>query len=307
MALTRRAGRSTRILVVSLVMASLVIITLDYRQGPSGIFESLGRGTSSIVSPMQAAVARVFRPVGAFFQGLGHVGSLQSENRRLKGEVERFKTETGSIANIERQFLELQRLLNIRSRLNLRRTIGANVVAASISNFEWSITLDQGSRDGVAVNQPVVSADGLVGHVTEVFAGTCFVQLIIDPRSAVGGRLAATGETGLVVGQRNRDLQMELVAPDAEVTPGEEVVTSGYQGGLYPPGVPIGVVSHLYTDPASLTKVIQVRPEVDFSSLEFVLVVVGTSSVTPGPSPGATSSSTVTPGPSGSPGGSPSG
>jgi rod shape-determining protein MreC len=135
------------------------------------------------------------------------------------------------------------------------------------------------------VDQTVVTADGLVGHVTEVFSGTCIIQLIIDPRSAVGGRLATTGETGLVVGERNMDMQMELVPPDAEVPAGEQVVTSGYQGGLYPPGIPIGQVSHVYTDPASLTKVIQVRPSVDFSSLEFVLIVVGATRGVPFESP----------------------
>ena len=99
------------------------------------------------------------------------------------------------------------------------------------------------------------------------------VQLIIDPRSGVAARLATTGETGLLVGERNQDLQMQLVSPVADVPAGEPVVTSGYQGGLYPPGIPVGVVSHVYKDPASLQQVIQVRPAVDFSSLEFVLVI----------------------------------
>lgn len=309
MALTRRAGRSTRLLVISLVIASLVIITLDYRQGHDGIFEAMGRGTSSIVSPMQAAVARAFRPIGAFLQGLGHIGSLESENRNLKAEVERLKAESGSFANLERQYETLQALLNVKARLNLTKAVGGNVVAANISNFEWTITVDRGSNDGVAVDQPVVTADGLVGHVTEVHSTTCVVQLIIDPRSAVGGRLAATGETGLVVGERNLDLRMELVAPDAEVPAGEQIVTSGYQGGLFPPGIPIGEVSHVFTDRTSLTKVIEVRPSVDFAALEFVLVVTGTSAgvpfVTPSPPrhPGPTPSGSGQGSPS--PGGSP--
>jgi len=289
MAITRRAGRSTRLLVITLVMASLVIITIDYKQGNGGVFDAMGRATASIVSPMQSAVSRIFRPIGSFFQGLGHVGSLESENRRLKTEVQRLKAQYGSFQDVERQRQELLATLDTKLRLNLTKTVGANVIGSSISNFEWNITLDRGSHDGVALNQPVVTADGLVGHVLEVFATTCTVQLIIDPRSAVGGRLAGTGETGLVVGERNKDLQMEFVPPEADVPPGEEVVTSGYQGGLYPPGLPIGVVSHEYTDPASLTKVIRVSPAVDFASLEFVLIVTGATPgvpyVAPSPSP----------------------
>jgi rod shape-determining protein MreC len=305
MAVTRRAGRSTRLLVVSLVMASLVIITVDYRQGDKGVFESMGRATASIVAPMQAAVSRIFRPIGSFFTGLGHIGSLESENRKLRDEVERLKAESGSFQDIERQREVLLAELNTKLRLNLTQTVGANVIASSISNFEWTITLDRGRNDGVAPLQPVVTADGLVGHVLEVYPTTSTVQLIIDPRSAVGGRLAATGETGLVVGERNMDLQMQLVPPEADVPPGEQVVTSGYQGGLYPPGLPIGAVSHVYTDPTSLTKVIRVRPAVDFASLEFVLVVTGASagvpyvapspSPSPQPAPSASGSPTSTP------------
>jgi rod shape-determining protein MreC len=100
------------------------------------------------------------------------------------------------------------------------------------------------------------------------------VQLIIDPDSAVAGRLSSSGETGLVIGQRNHPLTMDLVDPDANVAANEQVVTAGYQSGLYPPGIPIGFVSHIYTRPGSLTKTIELTPAVDFSALEVVLVVV---------------------------------
>src|SRR6478735_988515 len=98
MALTRRSQRSTRILVVSLVLLSLLTITLDYRGGQSGPFASFGRVAFSVVGPMQSAVARVFRPVGAFFSGIGHAGSLESENRRLKTQVEQLKAESANAA-----------------------------------------------------------------------------------------------------------------------------------------------------------------------------------------------------------------
>ena len=122
---------------------------------------------------------------------------------------------------------------------------------------------------------PVVVGDGLVGHVVEVTPTASKVELIIDPDSSVAGRLATSGETGLVLGRRNRDLTMDLVNPLARVLPNEQVVTAGYQGGLYPPEIPIGVVSHIYQQPGSPTKTIEIRPAVDFTSLEFVLVVTG--------------------------------
>ena len=271
MALYRRA-RSTRLLVVTLVMLSLITITIDYREGRSGPFEAAGRAALTVISPLQAGVSRVFHPIGAFFGAIEHLVSLQSENGRLKAEIDRLKAQQAQTALVRRQRAELLALLKLQQQLSVSGP-AARVIGESVSNFEWTAQLDKGSSSGIEVDDPVITGDGLVGHVVEVTPNTSVVQLIIDPRAAVAGRLAVSGETGLVVGQRNKDLQMQLVDPNTVVAPGEQVVTSGYQSGLYPPDVPIGVVSHVYHDQTKLAEVVNVRPAVDFSALEFVLVV----------------------------------
>src|SRR5207249_10019129 len=116
------------------------------------------------------------------------------------------------------------------------------------------------AADGVKLNNPVMSGDGLVGHIISVAPHACEVQLIIDPDSAVAGRLASSGETGLVVGQRSRPLTMDLVNSDAKVVINDQVVTSGYQGGLYPRESPIGQVSHGFSRRGSLTPTIERPP-----------------------------------------------
>jgi rod shape-determining protein MreC len=272
MALYRRT-RSTRLLVVSLVMLSLLTITVDYRGGQTGPFATAGRSALSVIGPLQAAVSRVFRPIGNFFNGLIHVGSLNSENDRLRAEIEALRAASVENASIRREYEQLVALFELQEDLRLDGA-AARVVGESVSNFEWSVTVNRGSANGVAVDMPVVSGEGLVGHVTQVSSNWSKVQLIIDPNSAVAGKLVGSGETGLVEGRTDgRDLAMELVDEGAEVTPGEQVVTSGYQGGLYPPRVLIGVVSHVSTEPGTLSKLVEIRPAVDFSSLDFVLVV----------------------------------
>jgi rod shape-determining protein MreC len=271
MALYGRA-RNTRLLVVSLVMLSLVTITVDYRGGQSGPFEVAGRGALSIVGALQSGVSKVIHPVSAFLGGIAHIGSLQAENDRLKSQLQAARDQTSHAVSMERENKELKRLLKIRQDLGLSG-VTAVVIAESPSNFEWSVTIDRGSSAGVKVDSPVVSGQGLIGHVVQVALHWSKVQLIIDPHSAVAGRLASSGETGLLVGQRNRDLTMDLVNPDAKVIAGEQVVTSGYQGGLYPSEIVIGIVSHTYQQPGTLNKLITVRPSVDFSALQYVLVL----------------------------------
>ncbi len=274
MALYRRT-RSTRVLVMSLVMASLITITIDFRGGRNGPFESAGSKIAlTVIAPLQSGVSRAFHPVASFFSGLAHVGSLESDNRALRAENERLRAQSSKSVSTQRELARLQALFNLQQSLGLKG-VAARVVGESVSNFEWTVTIDRGSSDGVKAYMPVVAGEGLVGNVIQVASHWSKVMLVIDPRSAVAARLAGSGETGLVTGQRARPLSMDLVNPEATVSANEQVVTSGYQGGLYPPEILIGFVSSEYTRPGSLTKSILVRPAVDFSSLEFVDVITG--------------------------------
>jgi len=129
------------------------------------------------------------------------------------------------------------------------------------------------------VDMPVVASAGLVCHVTRVAPNSAVVELIIDPDSSVAGRLDVSRSTGLLSGEAEQDLRMGLVDSEAEVQPGEQVITAGYTipgvgQGLYPPGILIGSVSRVLGDDIGLEKFITVRPAVDFSTLDTVLVVL---------------------------------
>jgi rod shape-determining protein MreC len=274
MALARRA-RSTRLLVITLLFASLLTITVDYRGGQSGPLALAGKAALTVIGPMQQAVAKVTHPVGSFFTGVAHIASLESENRQLKEDLQQARSQAAQASTATTENDQLRKLLGLRQGLGLKG-VTANVIAQSLSNFEWSVTIDAGSSQGVKLDMPVVGGLGLVGHVTQVASNWSRVTLIIDPESSVAGRLVATGDTGLVVGNRNLDMVMQMVNPQAKVAPGEHVVTAGYQGALYPPGILIGIVSHVAPAEGSLVKNVSIAPLVDFSSLQFVMVVTGT-------------------------------
>jgi rod shape-determining protein MreC len=291
MAVIRRA-RSTRLLVVSLVMASLITITIDFRGGQSGPLELAGRAALTVIGPLQDAVSRVMGPVASFLSGLARIGSLEEENRRLQAEIEQLEQLAGQRVSMERELTRLRRLLDLNDQLGVTG-VAASVIGRSPSNFEWSITINVGSAEGVKRGHPVVSGEGLVGRVTQVSLHWSSVELLIDPHASVAARLAGSGETGLLTGQREDPLTMDLVNPDAKVAAGEQVLTSGYDGGLYPPGILIGFVALVYTTPGSLEKSIQVRPAVDFTSLEVVEVVLKAR-----PAPTATTDDGASPSPS---------
>jgi rod shape-determining protein MreC len=280
MAIPTRA-RSARLLVVTLVSISLITITVDYREGDHGPLASLGRGALAVMSPLQEAASKVTHPVGNFFSTLIRLPSVRDENAQLKDRVAQLEAQLATTTADEQRLHELEGLLAVTQSLGPNvQTTAAQVIASGVSNFEWTITINKGSSDGIAVDMPVVaSGKRLVGHVIRVDPDSSVVQLILDPDSAVAGRLEVSRTTGLITGEGDQDMRMGLVDASTEVQAGEQVVTAGYRipgvaQSLYPPGILIGTVSRVVPDPSALEKFITIAPALDFSSLDIVLVVL---------------------------------
>jgi rod shape-determining protein MreC len=279
MALPTRA-RGARLLVVTLVSISLVTITLDYRQGDSGPLSAAGDVALAVISPLQEAVSKATHPIGNFFSTLLRLPAIRRENEDLKDLLAELRSQIATTTADAVRLQQLEALLGLRESLGPKvDTTAAEVIANGVSNFDWTITIDKGSGQGVEVDMPVIASAGLIGHVTQVAPDSAVVQLIIDPDSAVAGRLDVSRQTGLLSGEGEQDLRMGLVDATAEVQPGEQVVTAGYRipgiaQSLYPPGILVGSVSRVLPDDAALEKFITVRPAVDFSSLDVVLVVL---------------------------------
>ncbi len=283
MALRSRA-RSTRLLVVTLVSASLITITVDYRQGDSGALAAAGDTAIAAIAPLQEAVSKVTDPIGNFFSTLVRLPAIRREKEELESRVAVLEEQVATTTSDRTRLNEVEALLELQQSFSARvETTAAQVIANGVSNFEWTITIDKGSSDGIADEMPVVAAAGLVGHVVRVTPSSSIVQLIIDPESFVAGRLDGSGETGLLEGEGDGDLRMSQVEADIQVLPDERVVTAGYRFGgvaesLYPPNVLIGTVSRVLSDDSALEKFVTVRPAVDFSTLSVVLVVLSSGS-----------------------------
>lgn len=278
MAIGTRA-RGARLLVVVLVSASLAVITLDYRQGPSGPLAGLGRAAQAAMAPLQRAATGIIRPIDNFFSGIARLPSLERENRRLKDQQRILETEIAAGAQYRQLYEQTLAILGLRQLTP--GSIGANVIANGVSNFHWTITIGKGSASGIAVDQPVIAgtadAPVLVGRVVQVTSGSAEVQLIVDPDHFAAAVLNVSGEAGLIQGQGDRDLRMTLISTATKIEGGEPVFTEAYevngQRGRYPPGILIGTVSRLVPGDNELQAHVSVKPAVDFTDLRFVLVL----------------------------------
>jgi len=262
------------VLLVLLLLASIMVITIDFREGQSGPVAQLQRVSIAAFGPLQRGVSAVVRPVGDFFAGIGQIGRLRRDNRRLTAEVEQLRNQERTYQDAIGENQRLRSTLGMAARCGCK-TVGALVVARSGSNFQWSVTIDAGSSRGIATGMPVLDADGLVGRVAEVTGGYATVVLLDDPSSGVAASLARTKSPGIVKGAAEAGVQFEPVQAGTDVRVGDEVVTRGYQGGVFPAGLPVGVVARV--DPAgaaSLVPTVTLRPYANLGTIDVVAVVV---------------------------------
>ena len=266
--------------MVVLVSVSLAVITLDYRQGESGPLAGFGRTARAAMAPLQEAVTTVTRPIGNFFSGLAHLPSLAQENQRLKDELAAANAQSETTAFVQQQYKDLLALVELRQSLD-PTSVPAVVIANGVSNFEWTVTIDKGSADGIEKNMPVVAGTALspllVGIVVETTEHSADVQLMLDRDWKAAAVLETSREAGEVQGQGDADLRMSLVTPGTEIAGNEAVFTLAYQAsgrpGLYPTGLLIGQVSRTVPSDNSIEEFVDVRPAVDFATLQFVLVL----------------------------------
>jgi rod shape-determining protein MreC len=270
-----RSQMRQRVALAALVAACATVITLDFRQNEGGPIRRLQNGAASIVSPLQEGTSKAFRGVGDVFTGISEIGGLRKEKARLEEELEKAKAAQTDFPEVKR---ERDRLLALTENKpwNQGRSVVAAVTAWGPQSRERTIWIDKGEDSKVAEGMAVVAAEGLVGRVVLVTGDHAKVRLVVDPRHSVGARLTNSGEVGVVTGRGQDEPRLELIDPTVEVAHGEEVVTSGFDKGVYPLGIPIGRIGKAQEARDGLTQSATVQPFVDFTRLDFVRVLLDT-------------------------------
>ena len=280
----RSAGALRRRLAVGiLVLLSLVLISLSFRSGDSGPLAGVQSAGSTVLRPLAVGFERVAQP---FRDAYGWVDSLfgaRSEAERLRAEVrkQRQRANQSEFALQENEYLRrLLRYLDGPRFPGDFEPIAAEVIGRPAGAFAQAIVIAAGSRNGVRVNDPVVTADGLVGVVTRVTEGTARIQLLTDQEAAVSALDLRTSAPGIVRHARGtrETLVLDRVPKQDVVRRGDEIVTAGWRVGslssLYPKGIPIGEVASVGQTDTDLFQQVQIDPYVDFGSLDAVLVLV---------------------------------
>lgn len=278
-----RSAFVRRIVLTVLVLVALTLLTISFRSPTAGALHDAQGLVSSALQPFQTAAVRVARPFRDAYDYVDGLASAKSENARLRREVRQLRAEELASKALAAKAGDLERLLNYERGKTYPqgyRAVNAAVISFPTGPFTQQIAIDAGSSQGIRVNTPVVSGDGLVGRVTNVFSGSAVVTLLNDSNSYVSARDLQTGVRGLIRHGQGNTLILDQVAKQVVVNEGDELVTDGTRDprypDLYPYGIPIGRVSSVgIQDTASFLQV-QVEPFANLGSLDSVAALVAT-------------------------------
>lgn len=278
-----RSAVVRRLVLAVLVLVALALLTISFRSPTSGALHNMQSTGASVLRPFQVAaerVARPFRDAYGYFDGLA---SAKSQNTKLRKEARDWRAV--AIANLaaSKRATTLEQLLNYEQGPTYPasyRPVNTSVISFPTGPFAQQVAIAAGSGSGIRINTPVVSADGLVGRVTNVASSTAVVTLLSDPDSAVAALDVSTGVSGLIRHGQGGTLILDQVTKEQlrTVHEGDVVVTQGTRDrrypDLYPYGIPIGRVISVGTSDIASYLTVQVQPFASLDSLDSVAALV---------------------------------
>jgi rod shape-determining protein MreC len=225
-----------------------------------------------MTAPAQRLLVKTIRYVEDLWFHYFHLVELRKENIKLKNEVDSLRMENHHYRELTATETRLKELLQFKNTME-SPVVAAQVIGRDPTGWFESVIIDKGKNAGLKINMPVVNAGGVVGQLVAVSPNYSKVLLVVDQNSAVDCLIQRSREKGILKGLSPNVCKLDYVLKTGDITPGDMAVTSGI-GGVYPKGLPVGEVLEVKDLPWELFKVIKVKPAVDFSKLEEVLVLL---------------------------------
>jgi rod shape-determining protein MreC len=279
----RKQVRRRRAVLLLLVAASLTLLSLYYREGSSGgPLHGAEDVVSTVFSPISSVTDRALKPVRDLVNWFHETFDARGDKARLQDQVASLRDQLARQQTQAAEAKELSALNELTSGGIVpdgTTPVTARVVGRSPTVWYSTVTIDRGSGDGVRVDDPVVAAQGLAGKVTQTTPNTAQVTLITDADSAVTARVQPSGATGVVepnVGNPN-DLQLDFLERGSHIAEGQMVVTAGFStgtlGSIFPPGIPIGHITHATVEEQQAYQRVHLAPFADLRDMDFVKVL----------------------------------
>jgi rod shape-determining protein MreC len=259
-------------IIVVIVLFVLLIITAG-ENNMTGSESLVGR----LLSPVQNALYSATESVGNFFSRMFSGSDLEANNQELEARVAELEAQLQNYEEIRQENERLSELLNFNIETQDLTYLGAKVIGKAPGHWFNILIINVGLKDGIKVDMPVITNDGLVGCVVDCGPNWSRVMAIVDSSAGVDAIVERTRDNGIVKGtvtsgEENKLLSLSNLPLDADLVPGDTVITSGLSG-IYPKGIAIGEVSEVSPSSDGMSNEAVVTPWVDFEHIEEVLVI----------------------------------
>ncbi len=267
-------------LMITIIIVIILFVLLIMTSGENNM-----SGTESVVgtvlSPFQRALYTATGAIGDFFTRVFGGGDLEAENLELKAKVAELEGQLQELEETKQENDRLRLLLNYDTETENIEYATAKVIGRDPDHWYDTFLINLGIADGIRVDMPVVNGDGLIGRVIETGATWSKVMPIVDSSSGVSGIVERTRDNGILngtlsAGDEDYQLMLGNLPLDADLIPGDTVITSGL-AGVFPKGIPIGEVTEVSQSNDGMRNQAVITPYVDFAHIEEVLVITSTS------------------------------
>lgn len=252
------------VLIIIVVLSNITTNQLSYIETAVG----------TLVMPIQNGLTYLKNKIVGNNTFFTDINNLKQENEDLKKKNSELEQSLRELEIIKSENATLKEYVNLKDKYTQYNTVPAYVINRDISNYSEIMVINVGSKDGIEVNMPVISDQGLVGHILSVTESTAKVQTIIDTSSTISCTITTSRDTIIARGtlEAKSTLKATYIPTEATLLQGDTVETSGL-GGIYPKGILIGTIKEVTNTKNITDRYATIETAVDFSKVETVLVI----------------------------------
>ena len=273
------------LVLLAILLAQIIGLAMQVRrtgEGRSTLDPGDGSGVrlirlwaNALVSPPERAIHSSNQGASSLWQNYIDLRHVRQQNQDLQKTIDRLRLEQASLLEDARQGQRLQALLNFQEKY-IYKTVAAQAIGSSGSQQSRVFYIDKGSDDGLSRDDAVITADGIVGKVRDVFPHTAQILAVNDQTSGAGVILQTTRIRGILRGDANGQLEIVDILADKRIQKGEAVLTAGGDQ-IFPRGLPVGVVDKVVPDPLRDSFIdVMITPAAHLDRLDEVLVITNT-------------------------------
>jgi rod shape-determining protein MreC len=263
--------REYRFYIILFAFILIPVIAIDTSTRSPRDYRFYDKVIVFITAPIQFTITWTLEQMASGFQNYVYLWHTREENLALVDENRKLLSSIEGLRETEQENIRLRKLLNFEEQTKSEAVV-ARVIAKDVSTDFRAIRINRGEKSGIRRNMAVVSYEGIVGRVLRTTAGTADVVTILDLLSAVDVINERSRARGVFEGLTDDSGILRYTVRTDDIQPGDPLISSGL-GGIFPKGKPVGIVTKVTKKPFGISQDVEVRPSVDFSKLEEVLVL----------------------------------